>query len=197
MRRRRTIAFLIAALLLSLAIPLYVVPNAMGDSFVKTHLSAEYLPVSSVVDVPTFKVQGEGNTILSVGGVGFLVNVTNSYFVPVIISYGPDQLVIYVYNQRVDHPGDQSLNTKLVWNATGAADTGEEDNTRVTSQEDLTQHVLSVPPSGISYVFADQTSAWNGTDYRTATMAAPGDYYVYALAFGRMTGPIIVRVLPP
>jgi len=194
--RPRVVALIITVTLLGSAFPLYVIPNAFGENFIGTELRADYLPVTSIVDVPTFNVAGQGDAILTVGGIGFTVKVTNSYFMPVVINYSGDQLVVYVYPEKVSQPAEKRPTKNLVWNATGAADTGEEDNTRVTNEAELTQHVLSVPVGGLSFQFTNQDTVWNGTDIRTGQKATAGNYYVYALTFGRMTGPIVVTILP-
>ncbi len=186
---------LLLSIALGLAIPLYVVPNAMGDLFVQSRLSLTYLSVEVPVPDPTFRVLRGDGTVVDVTGIAFSVHVDNSYFLPVVIGYRAPELLLLVYSEKVDNPGDDSANPKLVWRATGSADVSDEDNVRFTSTEELTEHAVSVPPQGLRFEFADDSTTWNGVDTWTSRLASPGVYYVYSIAFGRLTPYTTVNIV--
>jgi len=172
------------------------VPNMMGDSFVRASLVVSYLSTYSNsfegAGGVTFRVSSHGNP-LNVSGVQFSIHVSNSYFMPVALSYtGPDSS-IFVYNATVLFPGDARFHGNLVWEATGAYG-GEEDNTRYTSASDLAEHVTSIPAGSLTLPNSDMT--WNGTDTRSlrSPIVMPGFYYVYAMAFGKSTAYTLLQV---
>lgn len=190
----RIVALIVVAI--SLSVPLYFVPNMMGDSFVRASLDASFLSTYSNSFEGggglIFRVLSHGNS-LNVSGVQFSIHVSNSYFMPVVLSYtGPDS-TIFVYNSTVPLPGDAKFQGNLVWEATGAYG-GEEDNTRYVSASDLAEHVTSIPTGSLILPNSDMT--WNGTDTRSfgSPIVTPGFYYVYAMAFGKSTAYTLLQV---
>ena len=191
---RRTKLIIILSAALGLALPFYVVPNAIGNSFTSSSLKLVYLSTTAPVNAPTFKVLNE-NTAENVTGVTFSIIVSNSYFLPVVVSYQGHELVVFIYNSTVDRAGDAIFANKLVWRTTASADLADEDNVRFPNSEELVLHAVSIPPSGMQFDLADEETAWNGTDTRVHSIVGPGDYYVYALALGRLSPPVLVRII--
>jgi hypothetical protein len=179
-----------------LAVPFYLVPNVMGDSFIKSSPGITYLTTYSDCYLGpcgrTFHILRDKQT-LTVAGIEFYVQVSNSYFLPVTISYkGPD-ILLMIYNRSIENPADRRFDTKLVWKTTGSSGLGDDDNTRFTGYAEFAEHVTSVPPSGLRLGGgADLT--WDGTIAQTGAPAGPGPYFVYMQVFGRLAPAIVVRV---
>ena len=185
----------ILAIAFSLLIPFYLVPNIIGDSFIHTSIGITYLSTySNCFEGPCgliFRVVNQGHP-LNVTGVQFSITVANSYFMPVVVSYTGSDSAIFVYNSTVPQPGDAKLGNLLVWKATGAYGS-EEDNTRFTGASELAEHVTSVPAGNLN--LPNDGLTWNGTDIRaTGTVAKPGFYYVYAVAFGKFAPYLLVEI---
>jgi len=188
-------ALIVVGVILGLALPLYLVPNALGNSFIRSNLRVSYLYVATPglpVGERIFKVMAEDGTALNVTGIAFTILVSNSYFIPITINYRAPELVLFIYSESVGEPGGALYNDRLVWRTTGSADVGDEDNVRFTSEEELAEHVISIPPAGLRYEFADEATTWNGTDIRTGGLASTGTYYIYALAFNKLAQSVII-----
>ncbi len=167
----------------------------MGGSFIRASLKVVYLTVTAPTGSVTFHVSGKDNTVLNVTGLAFSIKVSNSYFLPVLVNYrGPD-LVVLVYNRTVSSPGDVASNSSVKWQVSASADIGDEDNVRFPAAQDFVEHVVSVPPVGVTFNFGDDNTVWNGIDIHTGRIVTPGTYYAYAIAFGRATPPVLLTVL--
>ena len=195
--RLRVKAIILVTVAVGLAIPLYVVPNLMADSFARARIEVIYLTIQPDVqyDVSrTFRVLSNDNATVNVAGVAFSVRISNSYFLPVTVSYRAPELALFIYAEEVERPGDAVSMTKLVWRTTASASISDEDNVRFTSEEELVEHVVSIPPAGLQFDFANEETTWNGIDTKGIPVN-PGRYYVYAIAFGRFTLPVTVTIL--
>ena len=187
---------IIISLTLGLALPFYVIPNAMGSSFASSRVQVlDYLTDSVGGMGPTFRVLDNGIIIENITAITFSIFILNSYFLPVVVNYRGYELALYIYNSNVDKPGDLSYTNKLVWKVTASADLSDEDNVRFPNSEELADHAVSVPPSGMRFNLADEETAWNGTDTAAGKTVAPGDYFAYAIALGRISSAALITIV--
>jgi len=217
------ISVIIAVSLISL---LVVVPLVFGEEFVSFSSELEYFleahPSLEISEV----VYPDGRVVpvtWPVSWIGLTVNVTNSYVVPVEVSYNGFEFVWLIYNQTVADPTDVVGNKDyLVWGAFRTAyglhgyDTygfyvGPTFWTNKTGYEsaydyyaahkDLSNYTKTISPGTHRHylVFHLNTeSYWSGQNYKTYDgkyqPVPPGTYHIYVIAYGKVNDPINITV---
>lgn len=192
---------IIAVMLISLFV---VVPWGLGNHYVSTSVDLTFWLGPGN---PSVEIVYTNGSLISVCFFGFNINVTNSYFAPVYIRYNGMDFVILIYNRTVANPEDVSGNRPfLVWGAFYAnpfqwgTDLGASYG-YYTSHMDLSNFTKRIPPSGLrSSVFETWWGPrWHGQNCFTDEMVLPGTYYIYAIAFGKVSVPFnltITSILP-
>lgn len=201
-------------------VPYYIVPSEHGDQFVS--FSPKLVYVAGPGN-PTIEVVYINGSVVPVAWIGLHVNVTNSYFVPVEVSYNGFEFVWLIYNQTVTDPTDVvGNNDYLVWGAFYAGyyvigavpmfgfygDPGCWSNTTgyesaydyYAAHKDQSNYTktIAVGTHQHLYVFESASTspltAWGGQNYKTHQPVSPGTYHIYVIAYGKVNAPINITV---
>lgn len=194
---RIAVLSIIAVMLISLFV---VVPRGFGDRYVSTSVDLNFWLGPGD---PSVEIVYTNGSLISVCVFGFNVNVTNSYFAPVYIRYNGMDFVILIYNRTVANPEDVSGNRPfLIWGAFYAqpfqfgTDLGDSYGYYV-DHKDLSNFTRRIPPGTErepSLFNLWPGPEWWGQNCFTNAMVSPGTYYIYAIAFGKVSTPFNLTI---
>jgi hypothetical protein len=117
--RRKILVIVACALLITVLAPfvyyyLYV-PYALGKQYVSVSFEPGFCSYGSGPDLVNGLFEGKP---FGMGWLAIMVNVTNSYFIPVHIRYNGFDVVWLLYNQTVPDPSNVLNNGRfLIWGA--------------------------------------------------------------------------------
>ena len=211
-RKWRILFFIIAiALVVSSVSLLVVVPKVFGEGFVSLSHELEYV-VSP--DLPAGMEVKSNGSVVRVREISLWANVANRYIVPVEVGYNGFDFVWFVYNQTVTDPKDVLGNLDyLVWGAFRAAydidsyswygfsmggDLWKQKIGAQTGYEyyaihkDRSNFTMTIPVGTKQHHLAPP-HAWYGQNLHGQPVS-PGTYYIYCIAYGKVSKPINLTV---
>lgn len=207
---------IIASLILLLVWVYYIVPSAHGDQFVSVSFEVRYvLPWGNYGG--SMEIVYVNGSIMRISHMELTVSVTNSYFVPVEVTYNGFDTVWLIYNQTVGDPADIVTNKELlVWGAfegwylpiSAVTPYSAVLNNRTNpylgnlsgydyyvARKDLSNYTKTIRV-GVSryYMFYEPFMlTWYGQDLYDRPVS-PGTYYIYCVAYGKTSKPINLTV---
>ena len=188
---------IIAVILISL---FAVVPFMFGNRYVSTSLDLDFLLGPGN---PSMEVVYTNGSLIRVCFVGFNVNVTNSYFASVYIRYNGLDFVILIYNRTVVDPEDVIGNKPfLVWGAFYAkpfqfGTTLGNSYDYYVDHKDLSNFTRRIPPGTERYLSLFEmwpAPQWWGQNCFTNETLSTGTYFIYAIAFGKVSAPFNLTI---
>lgn len=200
-RRNWVILIAVISMIAILVSLLAVIPMVFGNNYVSASVDLNFAlgPGNPSIEV-VYK-----DRVLSVCFVTFNINVTNSYFVSAQVPYNGINYAILVYNQTVDAPEDVEANRPfLVWGAFHARQLMNPVHLGYPhayefyiSHRNLSNFTASIAPGTSTYhVFASRVTEpiWWGQNCFTGEYVTPGTYYIYAIAFGKVSAPFSLTI---
>ena len=204
MRKRKWVILTAAMSIIVVLVSLFVViPMVFGDNYVSASLDINFClagPKGEASIEVVFK-----DRVWSVCFVTFYINITNSFFMPVTVHYNGIDYAILVYNQIVDAPEDMETNKPfLVWGAFSArqlvnpVDLGNPDHYDFyISHRNLSNFTVRRAPGTYTlHVFGSSATGpiWWGQNCFTREYVSPGTYYIYAIAYGKVSAPYSLTI---
>jgi len=218
--RKRKIPIAIASIVIvgMLLTLLLFVPLVFGEQFVSFSFEFGYISETSAYHQPTMKVMYIDGSVIEVVFIDVWVNVTNSYIVPVEVKYNGFEFVWLIYNQTVTDPEDVVSNKDfLVWGAfrttyyiggSGWGMYGFDDWSEwlgnmtgyeyYIARKDLSNYTETFPVGTYrDYAFYEvdgfPLAVWYGQNLYGQPVA-PGTYYNYFIAYGKICKPLNLTV---
>jgi hypothetical protein len=214
--RRVFLAVICVVLIAVIGLPLFFVfwyvPHSLGRQYISVSFSPDPLggPGPNLLHVDY-----EGRAF-NVTSVSIEINVTNSYFEPVYVSYNGFDVVWLVYNKTVSNPSDVISNRNfLVWGAyyylvyeaipdpnRGVHDFTGDDFEFYSSRRNSSNFQTVIPTGTLGYdyysfLFAPdiEPGTWYGQYYTNAnSFVPPGTYFMYCIIYGVLCPPKNVTV---
>jgi len=144
-------------------------------------------------------------TPIPADNIRFDVNYTNNLSIPVVIQYNGFRYVILIYNQTVENPEDVVANKpSLIWGGTSGhlyeRSFDSYGNYEVyVSRMNATNFTTTIKPGTWKFTaFAGPLSIgpeWDGQSWVTGNRVSPGTYYIYAIAYGKVSQPVPLEII--
>ena len=202
-RKLKILIALISAIIIAVLISLLaVVPLEFGNRYISPSLELIYYVRGESMEVVYIN-----GSVVRVGNIGFTASLTNSYFRPVYVHYNGFEVVLLIYNRSVTEPADIVGNKDfLVWGFFWSEDlpgwypilTFDKKTAYeyYVGRKDLSNFTMEIPVAGLSYPIGSPgySSSWYGQNL-SGKPIPPGTYYIYCIAFGRVSKPFNLTVV--